>query len=136
MIDVNDLVGKPFVDDPEEGYGPHGYSCYGLLWEVYRRHGINLPKVNISVTACKEASNKEIEKGIARSWERIDNPVVPCGVLIKSTNPDYANHIGIYVGNGKMLHVTLSHNVEIARVDDYQRKIVGFYRYIGAGKEE
>jgi len=131
MIDINDLIGKPFSDDPEHAYGPDAYSCYGLLWEVYRRFGIDIPKTNISVTACRQASNQEILEHAARYWEPIEAPEVPCGVLIRSVHPDYANHIGIYIGSGKMLHVTMNHNVEISRIEAYRHKILGFYRYAG-----
>lgn len=132
MIEINDLIGKPFEDDPDRAYGPHGYSCYGLIWEVYRRHGIDIPKVNISVTACKQASDREIQDRAAREWEPIEAPEVPCGVLIQSVHPDYANHIGVYIGKGKMVHVTMNHNVEVSRIEDYKRKILGYYRYTGA----
>ena len=131
MIDINDLIGRPFAAEPEHSYGPDSYSCYGLIYEVYRRHGINIPKTNISVTACKQASNQEIMEHAAQYWQQIDKPEVPCGVLMKSANPDYANHIGVFIGKGKMLHVTINHNVEVSRIDDYRRKILGYFRYIG-----
>src|SRR6056297_3207399 len=102
-VDINDLIGKPFASESNKAYGPNAYSCYGLIWEVYRRFGIEIPKTNIAVTACKQASNQEIEEHAAKYWRPIDKPKVPCGVLIRSTNPDFANHIGVYIGKGKML---------------------------------
>lgn len=131
MIEINDLIGKPFSPDPERGYGPNAYSCYGLIYEVYRRFGIEIPKTNISVTACKQASNQEIMEHAAKYWQQIDKPEVPCGVLIKSTNPEYANHIGAYIGNNKMLHITIGRNVVVDRLDDWKRKILGYFRYVG-----
>jgi len=131
MIDLNDLVGKPFKDAPDEAYGPHGYSCYGLVWEVYRRFGIEIPKTNIAVTACRQTSMKEIEEQAAKYWEQIAYPEVPCAVLIRSANPDFADHVGAYIGNGKMLHVSLQHNVEVARLEAYRNKIIGYYQFVG-----
>lgn len=130
MIEINDLIGKPFASDPENSYGPDSYSCYGLLWEVYRRYGINIGKTNISVTACKEASEQEIMEHAAKNWVQIESPEVPCGILIKSTNPDFASHIGAYIGNGKMIHVTMNRNVAVDRIRDWQNKIIGYFRYV------
>lgn len=127
-MDVNDLIGKPFASD---GYGPDAYSCYGLVWEVYRRYGIDIPQTNISVTACREASNREILEHAARYWRAIEKPEVPCAVLISSTNPEYANHIGVYIGRGRLLHITIHRAVVVDRLADWQRKIIGYYRFIG-----
>ena len=126
-VDINDLIGKPF--DPE-GYGPDAYSCYGLLCEVYKRYGIELPITNISVTMCKQASMKEIQEHMAK-WEPIFIPEVPCGVLIRSTNPDFADHIGVYIGSGKMLHITIARRAVVDRISEWENKIIGYYRYIG-----
>lgn len=126
---LNDLIGKPFASEPEHSYGPHSYSCYGLLCEVYRRYGINLPKTNISVTACREVSNKEIEEHAAKYWREISELETPCAILIKSTNPDFANHIGVYIGNGKMLHITINTNVCIDKVKNWKNRIIAYYQY-------
>ena len=126
-MDVNDLVGKPF---DATGYGPDAYSCYGLLCEVYKRHGIDLPITNISVTACRQVSMKEIEEQL-KLWEPIEEPEVPCAILIRSTNPDFADHVGVYIGNGRMLHITITRNSVIDRLSEWKDKIMGFYRYIG-----
>jgi len=130
-IEINDLIGKPFASEPEHSYGPESFSCYGLIWEIYRRFGIDIPKTNISVTACKQASDKEIMEHAARYWEPINQLEVPCAVLIKSTNPEYANHIGVYIGGGKMVHITIGRNVVVDRIDQWRRKIIGYYRYAG-----
>ena len=126
-VDINDLVGKPF--DPV-GYGPEKFSCYGLLYEVYKRYGIELPITNISVTACRQVSMKEIQEQL-KHWEPIFIPEVPCAVLIRSTNPDFADHVGVYIGNGKMLHITITRCAVVDRVSEWENKIIGFYRYIG-----
>lgn len=130
-MNFNDLIGKRFAPDVDNAYGPDSYSCYGLLWEVYRRFGIDIPKVNISVTACKQASNDEIAKQTTHNWKPIEQPEVPCAVLIKSTHPDYANHVGVYIGKGKMIHITINRNVVVDPLDSWKHKILGYYRYSG-----
>ena len=131
MIELNDLIGKPFASEPKRAYGPDTYSCYGLVWKVYQIFGIEIPFTNISVTACKEASEQEIMEHAAKYWQQLDKPEVPCGVWIKSTNPDFASHIGTYIGDGKMIHITINRNVTVDRLRDWRHKIIGYFRYVG-----
>ncbi len=126
-VDLNDLIGKPFDQD---GYGPDKFSCYGLAVEVYRRFGFDIPKTNISVCACKEASEKEIQDQMARSWVKTDMLEVPSAVLIASRNPEFANHIGVYIGNDRFIHITLNRNAVIDRLSNWKKRIIGFYRYV------
>lgn len=129
QISFSDLIGKPFSD---KGYGPDAYSCYGLAWEVFRRFGIDLPKTNIAVCACKSASMKEIDDHVAKYWHPIDKPVAPCGLIIRSLDPEYAHHIGVYIGYGKVIHITIKRNVVIDRLRDFgPGQILGYYQYGG-----
>lgn len=130
-MDFNDLMGKPFDAD---GYGPDNYSCYGLAVEVFRRYGIDLPRTNISVCACKQASMQEIQTHAAKYWAPISTPEEPCGVLIRSMDPDFAHHIGVFIGNGRMIHVTLNRSVVIDRIHKWQQHIIGYYRYVGTDR--
>jgi len=131
MPDFNDLVGKSFASEPEHAFGPDYFSCYGLIWEVFRRYGIDIPKVNISVTACKQTSDETIAEHAAKYWQQIDQLEEPCAVVIASTNPDYAAHIGAYIGQGKMIHITINRNVAVDRISDWKYKILGYYQYVG-----
>jgi len=131
IVDINDLVGKPFTAEVSESYGPDSYSCHGLLVEVHSRFNINVPRTNIAVCACKEASDKEILKQISTNWIRVQVPCVPCGILIQSTSSGFANHIGVFLGDNKMIHVTINHAVNVAAVSDWEKKIIGYYKYVG-----
>jgi len=128
MINFNDLIGKPFDSD---GYGPDNYSCYGLAVEVYKRYGIYIPRTNISVCACREASQQEIQDNIIKYWEPTDIWDIPTALLIRSIDPGFANHIGVFIGDGKMIHVTINRNVVIDRVSNWKHKIIGKYKYVG-----
>ena len=124
---INDLIGKKFHQD---GYGPEEYSCYGLAVEVFKRYGLEIPKTNISVCACKEASEAEIERHVHLYWNPIKEPSAPCIVLIKA-HPGYAQHIGIFVGDGNMIHVSKNRNVCVDKLRDWSHKIIGYYQYVG-----
>ena len=128
MIDYNDLIGLPFY---EFGSGLEGYNCYSLLREVYLRHGVNLPETNIAVCACRQASNQEISRHMAASWEKIETPEYPCAVLVGSTHPAFADHVAAYIGRGRIIHVTINRSVAVDRLSDWEHKIKGFYKYVG-----
>lgn len=128
----NDLIGIPFKEDGDD---ITGINCYNLLRKAFALHGINVPPTLISVCACQQTSNKEIEDNILQYWRPIEKPEEPCGILILSTNPEFANHIGTYVGNNRMLHVTKNTNSIIERIyPKYKNKILGFYKFIGRNK--
>lgn len=130
----NDLIGLPFKSSGTGllGKNPGGFDCYTLAKEVFGRFGTVLPETNVSVLECAKVSQNEINKHIMSAWERIDKPEVPCGVQIYSSNPNYANHIATYIGNGKIIHITIKSNVIIQRLSGIQKqKIEGFYRYVG-----
>ena len=69
--------------DPKEGL-----DCSGFVQLVYKQHGISLPRV----------SQQQMHAG--RKVDGIEN--ARPGDLVTFGNP--ATHIGIYVGDGKMIH--------------------------------
>ena len=132
MIDFSDLIGKPF--DPD-GYGPDRYSCYGLAVEVFRRYGIDIPRTNISVCACRETSQQEIEAHKEMYWAQVRDfqpfhSTAPVGLLIRSGNPDFADHIATFIGQGQMIHITVNRSVVVDRVSNWKHKILGAYKYV------
>ena len=133
-IDYSDLIGMPFKDEGTglSGGNPGGIDCYGLVREVYLRHGKLLPEINISVVACRQASQRMIDEGVKKFCKRINNPETPCLVQILSSNPNYANHLATYIGEGRIIHVTMRSSVIIQRLSTiHPKKIEGFYRYVG-----
>lgn len=132
MVNYNELIGIPFH---EYGDSLERTNCYNLLRMAFKKHGLIVPPTSIAVCACKSASNQEIEDNILQYWSPIETPEVPCGILIQSTNPDFANHIGVYVGDGRMLHVSISTNSVIERIfPRYTNKIIGYYKFTPQGK--
>jgi len=126
MIDVNDLVGKPFSDG---GRGPGSYDCWGLVQEVYRRFGMNLPDYSISATACQQVHQEIDQAKGSQHWIELSTPEVPCVVLIKA-HPGFYQHLGVYFGHGKFLHV-MNYGVEMARRNDplWKKRVKGYWQY-------
>ena len=126
MIEVNDLVGKPFSDG---GRGPSSYDCWGLVLEIYRRFGLELPDYSISAAACQQVHQEINRERISNRWVELSTPEVPCVVLIKG-HPGFYQHLGAYLGHGRIIHV-MHYGVETARRSDplWQRRIKGYWQY-------
>lgn len=121
-----DLINKPFIDG---GRGPDGYDCWGLVREVYRRHGIFLPDYSISATACERISKQMIDS--RSEWIKLAAPEVPCLVAFKA-DLSFVQHMGAYIGYGKFLH-TRDYGVCVERLRSplWNPRIRGFYQYAG-----
>ena len=79
------LIGKPYKwggDSPSEGF-----DCSGLVWWVYRRHGIDVPRV----------SWKQNRVGVPVVRSRIQAGDI---VIFKIPGQGKTLHTGVYSGNG------------------------------------
>lgn len=74
-----------------------GVSCLGLVKAIYAKYGINLP---MSHPGMKKA-------GVGVSYKNAQKGDIIC----------YKSHVGIYVGNGKMIDATSSYGVSVRKVD-------------------
>lgn len=119
----DDLIGIPFVDggrDPESGL-----DCWGLVKEAFRRQGCEVPDYHIS--AIEAADIAGTMKRQEDDWIRLDEPRVGCLVLLRLTPGLWANHVGIYVGDGRFLHAYLPTGVCVDRLRRWRSRIVGYY---------
>ena len=121
-----DLIGKPFKN---KGRGPDGFDCWGLVLEVYRRCGIDLPDYDISAEACEQISKQMCQS--APYWTKLESPEVPCLAIIKN-DAFFVQHLGVYIGSGKVIHAQ-NFGVAIDRIETtfLKHKIRGFFRYVG-----
>ena len=123
MIDYEDLIGIPFINHGRDRNV--GFDCYGLVMEVYRRFGIELPEFT---------ADWDDEDKINRIVQRLP---VPCLVALRmGTPPGIVNHTGVYLGNGKFIHTRAKIGVCISRIDSpaWRGVIEGFYEYVGGKK--
>ena len=109
-----DLLGKKY----ESGV----MDCVILGQEVFRRHGIEVDVSDAARTAVNaidsDAGKAEfITDVIESTWNLIDKPQVPCLVVISSIG--FYNHIGVYIGEGKFIHISkLRQYPTIERLDN------------------
>ncbi|WP_303816594.1 NlpC/P60 family protein [Selenomonas ruminantium] len=95
IIDLaQQFLGVPYVWG---GSSPNGFDCSGFVQYVFAQKGIHLPRTaDIQATAGRPVSKSELMPG---------DLVFFAG--------DYVNisHVGIYVGNGQMIHASSSHGI-------------------------
>lgn len=109
-------------------YRPHGrskkdgFDCYGLVIEVLRRNGKELPDLYYKSLKV----NNDFVMQFDLHTERIDKPEENC--LIEMMSYGQPGHIGVYIGEGLMIHSTTSKGVCIEQVRHYSGKIRGYYR--------
>ncbi len=119
-----DLLGKPFVNG---GRGPEEYDCYGLATDIFHRFGIKLPDYRVS---CEDASriNSTIDAEKTARWKECEVPQVPSLVVMRFNSHLY-NHVGVYIGSGKFIHIARKTGVRIDRITDlyWRHRIEGYY---------
>lgn len=95
IIDLaQQFLGVPYVWG---GSSPNGFDCSGFVQYVYAQKGIHLPRTaDIQATAGRPVSKAELQPGDL--------------VFFAS---DYVNisHVGIYAGNGQMIHASTTHGI-------------------------
>ena len=131
-MNYTDLIGVPFKNRGRDY--EHGLDCYGLVKEVYKRHGIEIPEYDADYNDM-ERINELIEGNTqGYPWRELAEPKVPCLIAIRFGSPvGVVNHTAVYIGGGKFIHTRERVGVCIDRINNpaWRRVIVGFYEYVG-----
>ena len=122
MFEYEDLIGLPFVDG---GRGPAAYDCWGVAMELFKRQGKPVKDYPINAVdvdgIAKQMHNDE------SLWHKLEAPFLGCLVLLRLTPGCWANHVGIYIGDGRFIHSYVVTGVCIDRLRKWKSRIVGFY---------
>lgn len=123
MLPIDDLRYAVFKDG---GRGPHEYDCWGLASEIFRRYGVQLPDYQISCNA-DERIDEQINSE-RPNWVRCQGTIpIPALVVIRELG--LCDHVGVYIGNRKFIHIRAKAGVAIEPIDHpvWKRRIEGFY---------
>ena len=102
-------LGKPYVYG---GNGPYNFDCSGLSSYVYRKIGVILPRV--------ASDQQRTGVSVNRTMEDLKYGDL---VFFKGPNESGASHVGIYVGNGQMIHAPRTGDVV-----KYTNIFTGYYK--------
>lgn len=134
-FNYTDLIGVSFKNRGRDI--ENGVDCYGLVMEVYRRFGISIPEYNADYDNIEKVNELITSKtSIKSNWRcvNINNMPVPCLLAIRFGVPKgIVNHTGVYIGNGKFIHIRENTGVCIDRVNSpaWHKMIEGCYEFIG-----
>ena len=99
---------------------------------VFGLYGVALPDFDADAFQYAENDKTVTEGTQSRKWEIVwydvasDEPLV----VVLKMHPKYIAHVGVYVGDGRILHTTEGTGAVLSKITTLQRRIVGFYRYV------
>ena len=128
MVTVNDLIGVPFVSrgrDPKTGL-----DCWGLVMEVGKRFGKNIPDFLVDAHDSKQIG--VIHAFVEKDWTKTDHPQPGAVIglrLDRACLPDVTQHYGVCLDTRRFIHAMEGVGVVVTRLDHrfFRNIISGFY---------
>lgn len=118
VADALQLQGKPYVYGGESP--SHGFDCSGLVYYVYNRQGMRLPRDTQSLAKQLPAVQPEQRQ--------------PGDLLFFTTDRPYS-HVGIYVGDERFVHAPSSRTGQVMvsdlRQPYWRERFIGVRRPVG-----
>jgi len=106
--------GTPYVFGARLGQ-TRSFDCSSFTKYVYGRYGISLPRLaNAQKQTGQIVPYRQMKKG--------DLMFFHTGYRSVSNNRYRADHVAIYIGNGKILHTTPGLGVHVSKLDGYWKK--------------
>jgi cell wall-associated NlpC family hydrolase len=120
---VKDLVGIPYK---AHGRDASGMDCYGLVIEVLRRQGKNVPDVFYPDT--DNETNKKILRVLEEGIPNVELQKPEEGAVVEILVFGQPSHVGVCLGDGTFIHALKKIGVVIEPLYRYRNKIRGYYR--------
>lgn len=102
-------LGVPYVWG---GCSPSGFDCSGFVQTVYKENNINLPRTTLELL--------KQPKSIARKK----------GDLVLFAMPNGGRHVGIYLGQNKMIHASSTRGVVVEEISSYWQPLIIEYKAV------
>ena len=93
-----DLLGKPWA---RLGRGPKFYDCYGLVIEIYRRLGHNLPEVLYTDELILKGN---VITDVVNSFWKISE--VKAGSVVMFAERNIPTHMGVALDDNRFIHAS------------------------------
>ncbi|MFZ2967916.1 MAG: NlpC/P60 family protein [Sulfuricurvum sp.] len=123
-----EFVGIPFADG-EQSFD--GANCYGLVRLFYREQlGIEIPDLRVH----SDHSNRvwaTYLKEISEHWHNVDEPEKYDVIAMAQdvNHPRIVNHVGVYLGDGKVLHTLNKVDSHVVSLESIKYMIRGYHRW-------
>lgn len=120
-IDVSKYIGKGYK---ENSRGPDYYDCYSLMLSIQKDLGNDLEDCRYSALSKKQRIDGIKTEKKKACYVKIEKPLAGCIVVLYHN--DVPQHVGVYVGNGKVIHATFDRGVVIDEL--LTLNVEGFYQ--------
>jgi cell wall-associated NlpC family hydrolase len=125
-INIDDLIGVRYKLN---GRGYDGFDCYRLVIEVSKRFGHHLPDIE-EMLASGYDFNFYKDKLLPKvRVKEIEYPNDAGDVILFSNNIGVLNHIGVYLGDNKVIHCNKL-GVHVDKLDSKFLKIGKVYKWL------
>ncbi len=136
MPNFNKYIGLPYR---ESGRSIEGVDCFGLIRLIYKEvREIELPgfeEVGYNNKTWHNSKGKDITDNIGSKLLRVNPPYgLYDGIIFyKYIGSRIADHIGMYLGNNKFIHIEENSTSMISRLEStpYEHRIYAALRYNG-----
>lgn len=124
-------IGVPFK---RHGRGPDGWDCWGLArWVEAHHYGVQLPGFDAGFSDELYRDPERLAELVNMYRPLVDAQPVSVpedGDLAVLTYRGHPSHVGVYVGEGYLLHVLARTGTVLDRITSIrnQRRVEGFYR--------
>lgn len=125
LCNYADLLGKRFEYG---GVGLESFDCYGLVQELYKRRGVELP--SFKSISDPELIHNSMSEG-KELFQKIESPEAWCVVMF-CVRPPYVSHVGVVLPNlYQFIHTMHKVNVCVERLDsnEWHHRIRGYYKW-------
>lgn len=128
MINIDDLIGIRYRLC---GRDKKGMDCIGLVIEVERRFGHNLPDAQAYRESGALGKFQTLVESTAEQLciKVVNRPEKEGDIILFENNIGLLHHIAVYMGNGQFIHCN-RYGVHIERLSTYIEKIGRVYTWL------